>query len=477
MAGKTLNYFEESNIKNGKLPREWQDQISLDELDEFLQLNWEQRSVFFDDKEITTRQQYLGFTGQKGIRTKKYVGTIAFKGHQLNIFPKVFREDKDDLETEGLELSHLMRNLVQWLNYCNKIEYPFINISSRLEDSEDLREFFVTLYLHYVKQALERGGFYRYEEKVEDLSVIKGQINFKDYINNKIPNGLANRFCCSFSEFEFDNSLNRIIKYTCKGLVNSTNSTENKKIIRQILIRMNEVSDIRCIPSNCDRIRLNKLHRQYQILLSMSKMFLLNQTTGYEIDNQESFCFLFPTDLLFEGFIGGFIGEVLADEARVKLQVSDQTLIDNIRYEENTLGRAFTMRHDIVVEHKEKGVFILDTKYKQISRFKGAQDIKTNIIDEVSQSDLYQVIEYAAHRDLSKVYLLYPMYRLEEEEPSDVVLERVSQSGHYIDVYIVRLPFVFEADIEVTKSQLARSIKRIFSYSNKLSITNDEEKN
>ena len=164
--GMVINCFEQSPIKNRKLPPEWQDQSSLDELAEFLQLNWEQRSAFYDDGQVTSRQQFLEFTGHKGIRTKNYVGTVAFKGQQLNIFPKVFREDKDDNETDELDLRHLMKNLVQWLQYCNKLDYPFISISSELEDSNDLREFFITLYLRYVKQALDHGPFYRYEDKV-----------------------------------------------------------------------------------------------------------------------------------------------------------------------------------------------------------------------------------------------------------------------------------------------------------------------
>ena len=34
------------------MPIEWQEQSSLDELADFLQLNWEQRSVFYDDGKI-----------------------------------------------------------------------------------------------------------------------------------------------------------------------------------------------------------------------------------------------------------------------------------------------------------------------------------------------------------------------------------------------------------------------------------------
>ena len=81
MSAKSLNRFEESTIKNKHLPIEWQDQSSLDELAEFLQLNWEQRSVFYDDGKISSRQQYLTLGGQKTLHTNNYIGTIAFKGH------------------------------------------------------------------------------------------------------------------------------------------------------------------------------------------------------------------------------------------------------------------------------------------------------------------------------------------------------------------------------------------------------------
>ena len=127
-----INRYEESLIKNASLPQEWQSQSSLDELDGFLQANWEQRSVFYDDGQISSRQQFLAFTGQKGVKTQNYIGTIVFKGSQINIFPKVFREDREDTDTSELSLKQMMYNLVRWIEYCGKIDYPFINITSCL---------------------------------------------------------------------------------------------------------------------------------------------------------------------------------------------------------------------------------------------------------------------------------------------------------------------------------------------------------
>lgn len=455
-----LDRYEYSKIANSKLPSSWQSQSALDELQEFLQQNWEQRAVFYEDGEISSQQQFLDFTGQQGIRTKKYIGTIVFRGEQLNIYPRVFSTEKEDHDTDDLTQKHLLKNLVEWIEYCNKIDYPFINISSELSDAKDLKELFITLYIRYVRSAIERGLYYQYVDETQDCTSIKGKFDIKDYFVNKIPNGQADKFSCTYSNFEFDNRVNRIIKYTCKQLINIT-SKKNQKIIRTILTRLNEISDTPCSPNDCNGIRLSKMHRHYGIIISMSKMFLLNKMSNYSIDTNESFCFLFPTDLLFEGFVGGFMKEVLHEYGgRVMLQESRMSLVEKIIYKGETSGAAFTMRHDILAEFSGK-IFILDTKYKEMSRFEDNPDYKLTISIEAKQSDLYQVLEYARKRDIEDVYLLYPMYRYEEKEEEFPFAVSESPSGN-INVHFIRLPFIFEEDKEKTKQQLTDVIKLVF---------------
>jgi len=458
-----INRYEESLIKNASLPQEWQSQSSLDELDAFLQANWEQRSVFYDDGQISSRQQFLVFTGQKGVKTQNYIGTIVFKGSQINIFPKVFREDKEDTDTSELSLKQMMYNLVRWIEYCGKIDYPFINITSGLDDSTDLRELFITLYLRFIKTAMDRSLFFQYEEITEECNAIKGKADYRDYYIHKYAGGRIDKLNCSYSTFEFDNALNRIIKYTCKELQKSTSTTSNQRLIRQILMKLTDVSDVRCVPHDCDNIRLSRLHKHYSIVLSMSKMFLLNKTSAYNVDNTESFCFLFPTELLFEGFIGGFMQSVLQGQAKVRLQASEESVFSDVIYGEQSLGKAMRMKHDILVEHKTKGLFILDTKYKMINRFEGSDDVKSIVSNEASSQDIYQVLTYARTRGLHDVYLLYPMFRYEDIEPVNPRgINKSAEGDNPINVYLVRLPFVFEEDEEKTKENLAKAIQRLF---------------
>lgn len=457
----TMDRYEYSKISNAKLPSSWQSQIALDELADFLQQNWEQRSVFYEDGEVKSRQQFVEFIGSGGIRTKKYIGTIVFKGEQLNIYPRVFSTEKDDHETEDLTQKHMLYNLVKWIEYCNRFGYPFFNISSELKDSEDLKELFITLYIGYVRSAIERGLYYKYVEETEDTTSIKGKFDLKDYIITKIPNGQTDRFRCTYSTFEFDNKVNRIIKYTCKQLINIT-SKKNQKILQTILTRLNEVSDVKCTPIDCNSIRLSKMHRHYGIIISMSKMFLLNKVSNYSIDTNESFCFLFPTDILFEGFVGGFMKEVLHSiGGKVHLQESRMSLVEKIIYKGETSGAAFTMRHDILVELNNK-IFILDTKYKEMTRFEDNTEYRDTISTEAKQSDLYQVLEYARKRNIVDVYLLYPMYRHEKREYEFPVAVSESPSSD-INVHFIRVPFIFEEgkDEEIRK-QLTDVILSIF---------------
>lgn len=457
-----LNRYEETSISNPRLPAAWQSQKALIELEEFLQHNWEQRAVFYEDGIVESKQQFLGFASRQSIRTKNYIGTIVFNGEQLNIFPKMFRMDKYDTETDDLSQKHLMKNLVMWLEYCNRITYPFISISTDLTDAEDLKELFITLYIGYVRSALDRGLYYRYVEETEDIHTIKGKFDIKDYFTRKLPNGQSNKFRCTYSNFEFDNMVNRIIKFTCKQIYNIT-SPKNQKSLRNILVKLNEVSEVPCQPGDCDKIRLSKMHSQYRIIMSMSKMFLLNKTSGYTVDTSESFCFMFPTELLFEGFVGGYIQEVVDEYGgKVKLQQSEMPLMEDIEYDGRSLGAAFTMRHDILVELNGK-VFIMDTKYKQVSRFAGDTDeIKRVITQEPKQMDIYQVCEYARKRNITDVYLLYPMYRYEEKEPAYPTGKSQGASGN-INIHFVRLPFIFEDDEEKVKSQLKQVIEEILN--------------
>ncbi|MDE6001563.1 MAG: hypothetical protein K2G96_04520 [Clostridia bacterium] len=98
-----------------------------------------------------------------------------------------------------------------------------------------------------------------------------------------------------------------------------------------------------------------------------------------------------------------------------------------------------------------------------MDRFEDSDDVRATVATEVSQSDVYQVLTYARKRSLSDVYLLYPMFRHEEVELESVVGISPKEDGSEpINVHLVRLPFVFEDDVESTIENLRKAITHIF---------------
>lgn len=458
--------YEESRISD--LPSSWLGENTKKELLAFLQDNWNQRDALFDDGNKSTNQQFITFDRLGRLRANNYIGTIAFKGEVLNIYPKVFYIGGSNMP----QVEDLTRNLVQWLDYCHKFDPRYISIQSDLSGDTTLKELFITLFVKRVESVFERGLYFTYEDQEEDLSTIRGKFDVSDFVTRKIPSGQMNKFHCEYSSFEFDNLLNRIIKQVLSLILKDGTRENNERKIRKLLNKLTDVSEEKYTARDCNKVRLNRMQRGYSDILSMCKMFLLNQEPTYSINSDDTFCFLFPCELLFEGFIGGFLKEVVENEGgKATLQDRKDNLVKNIRYNNKDYGGGFELRPDILCTINDK-TFLLDTKYKQIDRFETAKENealwKEGLIKGVTQSDLYQISIYALKNKLKDAYLIYPLNRKEELESDYPVLEELVLTGNeledlnFIKVHLLRLPFVFEEDVEVTKTNLKNELLKVF---------------
>lgn len=265
----------------------------------------------------------------------------------------------------------------------------------------------------------------------------------------------------TYSGFVFDNMLNRIIKYTCNLLIRVTKQELNKAILRRILFSLGNVSLTHCMPCDCDKIYLDKLHEHYNVIVSMSKMFLLNQVNTNQIGETSSFCFLFPTELLFEGFVAGFLKEMLQDSAKVSTQTSDQYLAELVVNGES-YGNAFRLREDILIE-KENFIVVADTKYKEIDSF---EKIRENKKLKISDNDIKQMAIYASKRSAKKMYLIYPLHRNERLETTEIQYNiLVSGEEKKIPLEILKVPFSLGDNPEETKANLRKIFSKIYAMS------------
>jgi len=435
------------------LPSTWREDGALEELEKFLQSNWEQRGIFYSDKEVSSRQQFIDFDRRDGFKTQNYIGTITFRGEQLNIFPKIFKEDEDDYNASKLNIHELIDDLIMWLGYCDKFNFPFVSMKGEMDDTETFLELLITVYVHYVKAAVDRQPFFRYEEVEEVGGTPKGKIDFKDYATRKYPASQWNKLQYTYSNFVFDNMLNRIIKCTCRMLDGITTQINNHRIIHNILMKLGDVTDTNCMPYDCDAVHLNALQANYTIILSMSKVFLLNRVSSKNMGVSETFCFLFPAELLFEGFIGGFMREAFSDRVKLYTQTRDLFLTELV-VDGEVIGNRFQLKEDIVVQ-ADDAIIVLDTKYKEIDRLDRIKKDSDRL--GITDADMKQMAIYANRRGAKRMYLLYPLYRSTMPEETEVIFNIIDGRGDAavkIPLQILQVPFAFGDDAEKTKKLL-----------------------
>lgn len=433
--------FEYTIIEDKELPTSWRGSKNISALERFLQANWEQRSILYNDGDKNTKQQFLDLDHRDRIKTRNYIGTIIFNNEKLDIYPKIYEDCGKELSTKDL-----ITDITTWLSYCDKEKFPFIKTPSSFNKEENTFELFAFIYLQYVEEAIRKQLFFSYQEIRETGSNIKGKIDFVDYATKKFAYGKKHMMDYVYSSFDFDNDVNRIIKATCKMINRITNNKKNKEIIRRIMPKYEEVSDVICSPNDCDKAIIVEQKSIYKTIMQMSKMFLMNNTSSGLQGKIDSFCFLFPTELLFEGFIGGYIEEQYNNKLQngktlgVRLQHSKEYLAK--AYKNNVdIGDAFKLKEDIVIDDDEDFRMILDTKYKIIESFLEKPSSKKYGVED---DDMKQMVTYAIADEATHLCLIYPLKRnkpLDKDEIYYKIETIINNESHEIIVYILRVPF------------------------------------
>lgn len=428
-------------------------------LEDFLQMNWEFRKMLFSDKSISNKQQFLDFNVRDGFRTKNYVGIVSFNGVKINIFPKVFNGFDSITVDSSNQKSLFIRSLIQWIKYSEKVYFPFVKDFSDLSDQMDMIELFIEIYIRYVRELLSKNPYHQYETFSKDIGLIKGKMNINDYASKKIPKGQFEKFNCRFSEYVFDNSINRIIKTTLIMILKITDYKKQIRDIKNILSVMTDVANIHKTPYDCDQALRSCTNDKYRVILNLSKLFLLNGGNFHDTGPNDSFCFLFPSEMLFESFVVGFIKDVFSEDLNVRYQTSDNYLAEVV-IDGELRGEAFLLREDIIIESDDY-VYVIDTKYKKINRL---DTLANGLNIGVNENDLKQLLVYALKRDAKKLALIYPLSIDEETTDRSVIYNiRVLEDGinRVFPIEVIKIPFLFDEDIELTKSKLSKLLSRI----------------
>lgn len=316
----------------------------FDDLEVFLDDIWKKRekSTYFNEdenrEEVQHFMQFLHKT--KELKSNKFVGVIHYEDQTINLLPKIFY---DGSETTESDVKIINSHILWWLSYCRKLRFP--NYLSGLNSQQsDFFEILIYLFSKYTKELLNSSVYQKYIEVENELSFVKGRLNFNEYINQNLARGRNHKVNCIYDSFEMDNEFNQCIKNVSKILLSATKDVQTKRNLNDILFLLDEVSDVRISSQECKRIQFNPLFTDFETVRDYCVLFLENSVSFNYKNDLKLFAFLLPMEYVFEDFIFGFIEKEIV-EVHAKNQLTNKYL---------DINKSFGLKPDLYLKVGDK---------------------------------------------------------------------------------------------------------------------------
>jgi 5-methylcytosine-specific restriction enzyme subunit McrC len=446
-----INLFEYNNKE--EFPKD-----HFDDLEVFLDDIWSKReksSYYFNEEDNRVEQQrFIQFLHKtKTIKSNKYVGVIHFEGKTINLLPKIFYKGENP---KNHEVNAINKHILWWLSYCRKLKFPNY-LSGLHSEKADFFEILIYLFSKYTRELLNSSIYQKYTDVNEELSFVKGRIDFNAYLRDNLSKGRNHKISCEYDAFQMDNDFNRCVKYVSKLLVSITKENQSRRYLNDILFILDEVEDINISSDTMKRMKFNPMFSNFETIRDYCVLFLDNSVSFNYKNDLKLFAFLLPMEYVFEDFIFGFIDKEI-DEVKAKDQDTSKYLAEN---------KKFQLKPDLILEFDDRKL-IGDTKYKIV--YQDKNDLKKGI----SQSDLYQMIAYAIRFKVNEIVLFYPN-TINNQTPNNSELSIIDElaDNEEIQIKSFQLPIInfalfdndyksehsLKLDFEKTKEELIKAIK------------------
>lgn len=345
---------------------------------------------------------------KEGINIKplNYVGTIQLSRKRINIKPR-FDED--------------FKKLIDMIIFTENINFKFMKKDTDTSQSNnDLIEVVILLFLNEVESIFKGSLLKGYTDRDENLSVIRGRINFQNHLTKNYLQG--EKIYCNFEELDYDNTENQVILKALKVAFVKTNNISTKKSIKryiQILKEYCKIYENNKFPD----LKYTRLNNRYQEVHYYCKI-LINELGAENLYTDGKFRnkynILIDMNNLFERFVTKIYKLNLTDEYELIPQYRvSKAIVDEYN---NTY---VDVKPDIVLLNKESNEYtIIDVKNKNYGNKK------------VSNSDIYQLSFYGMYfsnmfKNKVNIVIAYPRYSQQNLKVDNIFLRGINSNSNY----------------------------------------------
>lgn len=369
------------------------------------------------------------------IQAKNYVGIVQLEsGYQVQVLPKI-----DFVNDDNPELS-TSRVFINMLRCMQDFPGKVFNSANLRTESMNIYEIFINMYIQQVSELTRRGLKSAYVRMEDNLNYYKGKLMVSEHIKKNMAH--KERFYVAYDEFHLNRPENKLIKSTLLKLQKLSTSSENVKMIRQLLTNFELVEPSMNYVKDFSKVVIDRNTKDYEEILVWSRVFLMNKSFSTFSGDTNARALLFPMEKVYEAYVARNMDMVFGEYGwEVSAQDRGYYLF------EEDYRQIFALRPDLVVTRPNGQKIIMDTKWKRLN---SNQDANYGI----SQADMYQMFAYSKKYQTSDIWLLYPMTE-EMKNSKDIVFTSDGPDG----TVNVSVFFVDVTDIETSLNNLKERIE------------------
>lgn len=282
----------------------------------------------------------------------------------------------------------LIKNIYYMLTYAFQVlkQSNYDEVAS--EEFENIQDLFSAILSKGIAQQLKQGLYREYTSRCEDLTVMRGRLDFQGTMRNKLQRKQV--LSCECDDLSENNTLNQILKTTAVILLRQPAvSPKRRTALKKVMLFFDSIDTVEPSAIKWNTLRFQRNNGNYRMLINICYFVLGGLLLATEKGEYKMAVFLDEQHMsrLFEKFVLEYYRyhwpDLHAYPAQVAWNVDDGVV-------------AFLpiMQTDITLKHNEKTV-IIDTKYYAHTMQKHVQyDSRT-----LHSNNLYQIFTYVKNQD------------------------------------------------------------------------------
>ena len=312
--------------------------------------------------------------GEFEVNPNQYAGVMRLpSGQTLDLLPKV-------------PLFNVMW-MISEVERLEGIDFHRLERQANITTFEDILEPIAAAFVEQITMLIERGLYRAYVEQEDNLTAIRGRIDFREDLNRNVV--LRHRTYCRFTEFSWDVPENQVIRQVVRKLAGWGFSPRLTGELMSLDRQMEDVARTHYTASDIDRFHYSRQSEHYRPIHQFCRLFLEGFSLSEGTGDSPFDGFLIDMNVLFERFTAIKLDKHLPSPGWKLNRQASSPLFDNF---------GLTIRPDLLLEHIGTTTLVADTKYKKRT---GADS---------SSADYYQMIAYCTVLGLRDAILLYPRH-------------------------------------------------------------------